>query len=518
MPEPNAELERLKAVRADIARWDGDRKWAATIRDNDLSRADVRSRFLVQGIEEDKAEFDKRAELTTYAPLTPLIAERIKGAVFKRPPTIKAPDALDAFTDSATPDGRNLKEFAVSAVMDALWYRFSVVLIDRQRIDPAAAPVTAADDEAMGLDKPYCVSYHAGQILDYHIGADGTLQYIRLDGPTYPRGNETVREIREIDPSGIKLHRIVKDAGGLERLEPAIAPIPFSPGMAGRLPVIPVGYDTIDGIRARSPLCGALEAEKEAFRELSSIIWGLWLGGHPVLLAKVRQELAKIGVGINKFIHLVPTSTPGEEPESIAWLEATLPGLAHQVLRYAAARDEIQQQAGIKPIAEIARVQPESGAALTIKADAEAYVLGNISDMAADVLWEILCVAGMDLGAVTEDTTDEIEVSYSKDFSLQGPERAMAMAQTFKGLLGPEHPATKEALRRAVLAALDNLTLEQQTEIEAAINSQGAYVPAEPDLMGGAAPKAGTNVPKKSTPNLTGGVAGGPAKAGKPKE
>jgi len=485
MPEQNAELERLKAVRADIALWAGDRKWAAAIRDGNLSRVSERSQFLVQGIEEDSAEFTKRAELTTYAALTPLIAERIKGAVFKRPPTIKAPAALKAFIDSATRDKNSLKEFAVSAVMDALWYRFGVVLIDRKRIDPAAVPVTVADDEVLGLDKPYCVSYHAGQILDYHLGADGTLQYIRLDGPTYPRGQETVREIREVDSTGIRLHRIVKDAGGLERLEPALAPIPFSPNLAGRLPVIPVGYDTIDGIRARSPLCGALQAELDAFRELSSIIWGLWIGGHPVMLAKVRDELAKIGVGINKFIKLRPTASPGEEPESISWLEAQLPGLAEQVKRYEAARAEIQQQAGIKPIAEIAQPQPESGAALTIKADAEAYVLGNISDMAADVLWEILYVAGLDLGAITPGATGKIAVEYSKDFSLQGPERALMLAQTFRSLLGPQNPATKEAIRRAVLSALDNLSPELQAAIEAAIESEGAYEPPAPDWAGG---------------------------------
>jgi hypothetical protein len=58
-------------------------------------------------------------------------------------------------------------------------------------------------------------------------------------------------------------------------------------------------------------------------------------------------------------------------------------------------------------------------------------------------------------------------------------------AQTFRALLGPQSTATKEAIRRAVFAALDNIDAETEKAIEAEIESDGAYEPEEPDILGG---------------------------------
>lgn len=482
MNDDTKRIQELTAQRADLAKLAGEWKWADAIRNTALLTVDARKAFLVQGTDEDPTDFSKRAELANYAPLVPLISERIEGAVWKRPPTIKTPDALAEFVAKAAPDGRDLSEVTRAACVESLWDRFAVVLVDRPRLaKDAPAPVTKADEEVAGLDKPYCVVYAAPQMLDYRVNRLGLLEYVRLDGPTYG----DTREIREIDAAGIVVHRVIKSAGGGERLETDPA-VPLADGLraAGRLPVVPVQYKAIDAMRGRSPLSAALMAERSALQLLSDILWDLWLAGHPTLIVKtVAAELAQIGVGTSKYLKLKPKRGE-DEGDSIEYLEAALPGLQKQVERYEATRREIQQQAGVRPISsDQAGGAPESGVAASIKNESEAYVLSNVADMAGDVAWDILSVVALDMGVIApEALATEISVTYPKDFSLQSADRAMMVALQFRGLLGPAAAATKEAVRRAVLAALDNLDPKLEKEIAGEIEASGAYQPPAPNF------------------------------------
>lgn len=478
------EIERLKSRRADLACMAPEWLWAGAVRDMALTTGETRKPFIVQGTAEDPEDYKTRCNLAEYAPVTPLIAERIEGAVFKRPPQVLAPDALSDFIAQATPDGRDINELVRDACLDALWGRFAVVLIDRPAMQ-GEAPANAAEAAAQGLDKPYAVIYTAEQVLDYRQDRMGLLEYVKLDGPVYARGGAQVREIREVDANGIRVSRIIKDAGGKETLDQD-APVPLAEGLAAakRLPVVPARFKAIDAMQGRSPLAPALVAEKGALRLLADITFDLWIAGHPTTVVHtVAESIGQIGIGASSYLKLRPKSAT-DEGDSIEYLEAALPGLTKQIERYAAARQEIQQQAGVRPIsADYEGAQPESGVAATVKNESEAYVLGNCADMAADVAFDILSVVALDMGAVPADGLAEaISVSYSKDFSLQSAERMLATAQTFRGLLGPSSAATKEALRRAVIATLDNIDPKLEAQIKKEIESTGAYQPPAPSF------------------------------------
>lgn len=507
------EKDRLLTRRADLAALDNELRWANAVRDTKLASTAARQPFLVQGIGEDPADFTKRAELCEYAPLVPLIAERIEGTVWKHPPSVKAP-GLEAFLDEAAPDGRDAHELVRDACADALWGRFAVILVDRPRLPDGAQPLTAADDAAMRLAVPYGVVYTSSQVLDYRLDRLGNLESIRLDGPAYMEGTTSVREVREIDKNGIQVWHITKPEKGIETAAKAGEIVPLAEALVaeGRLPVVPVRYKRVDAVQGRSPFSAALLAEKGAFRLLSDITWDLWLAGHPTMLVKTLAEtLGQVGVGTSKYLKLKPKAGE-DEGDSVTYLEAELPGLEKQFARYAEARQEVQQQAGVRPIATVDKAvpsSPESGVAQSIRVDAESYVLGNVADMAADVEWELLTVVALDMGK----PADAIEVTYSKDFSLQSAVQQLATAQSFRSLLGPESTATKEAIRRAVMAHLDNLSPEQQAKIAAEIEADGAYVPPAPDLMGGGSP-----FPNSKRERAVPAGPGGKSDQGKPKE
>jgi hypothetical protein len=457
--------------------------WARSLRDGLLAQVNERQRWLVKGLAEEPSEFAERVKLAAYSPITPLVASRFSGAVWRREATREMPESLKPFADAASIDGLAVGEFAQRAAISALWYRWSVALLDRPAMPEPESVLTQADAKAARLDKPYLVLFDAPNVLDWRFDRDGKISYIRLRSPAYTREDgATVEEIREVTLAGIVTHRIVK-IQGTEHLE-TLPIVGSSPALiaANRLPIAVFQLDPADAMVARSPLQGALLAELRCFRLLADLIYDLWIAGHPTLLCWVRDELGRVGVGANKFIKLMP-GEQNLEKEVIEWLEAALPGLAHQFAALKDAAEDVWRQAGIRPIAETAAPEANSGVSLAWQFETtEAHALSSMAAAAEDFEWDALTLAALDMGIPVDDKA--IAVHYPKEFSLHTPERLLTRASSARMLYGPTHPVTVELLRRAAAEMLDNVTAERWAEIETAIEA-GAYEPPVPEFGGG---------------------------------
>jgi hypothetical protein len=74
----------------------------------------------------------------------------------------------------------------------------------------------------------------------------------------------------------------------------------------------------------------------------------------------------------------------------------------------------------------------------------------------------------------------------------------LATAQVFRSLLGGQSSATKEAMRRAVLASLDNIPKELEDKITAEIEAGGAAEPPAMPFSGNEDDEEDEEVGKKS--------------------
>lgn len=474
------DAETLLSVHPLHAEYAAERQWAAAVRDSKLSSESERTRWLVKGPLEEDPDFKNRAKLTVYSPLSPLIAGRVDGTVFKRQPLRvyppKAKDGLEEFANAAASDGRSLGEFTANACMSALWSRYAVALVDRPAATDAGAPLTLADAQAQGLAQPYCVLYPAEQVLDWRQDKAGRLEYIKLDGPTYQVSGQLVREVREITVDGIRLWRLV----GTDKAVEGGEVIPLSPRLAeaGMLPVAVAQYDPIGPVFSRSMLGGALLAEMRAFRLLSDIIWDLYLAGHPTLAAWVVGALAQVGVGATQLIKLNPGGS-GVDKEDVRWIEAELPGLTLQLQAYDAARAEVFQQAGVRPAGMTAQPAATSGVQVAWDFEtSEAPVLSRIARMAAELEETILEIVALDMELVTEDDLAAVSVTYPSDFGLMSVDKLQYNAGWARQNLGPQHVVTKFVLARVAAALLDNAPDEIKTEAQKQIEAEGAYSPA----------------------------------------
>ena len=445
--------------------------WARALRDGLLASPGARRRWLVKGAREGESEFAQRSELTTHAPLVPMIVGRICGAVWKKEPQRTYPGAdvrgsspLRDFVSAATRDGQDLAELARDAAAGALWGRYSLVLLDRRRLPEGADPVTRADDHALGLDRPYATLYEPEQVLDWSTGEDGLLEYVKLVSPPRTQDGRRVTEYREVSGEGIRVWRLIENPdGSFHDLESA-PPVPLAETLraARRLPVAVCQYDAIDGLQGRSPLSGALQAELRCFRLLSDVLWDLYLAGHPHLVTWTERMLGEIAPNTSVYTKLKPGGHD-EPAEEMKWVEAQLPGLDHQFEALREARAEIFRQAGISPLGQISnpdRAATASGVSLAWQFEtSEAQVLSGVAAMAEDFEWDILSLAALDVGAIDgpAEAARRIAVSYSKDFSLKSPERMLALVRDAAELYGRDSVVARTLLKRTRSALLEGL-------------------------------------------------------------
>jgi hypothetical protein len=493
-------IKRLLTRGARSQSWCDERKWAYAVRMGALSSATERTKWLEKGIQEDPDEFKKRASLSTYAPLCPLIAQRFSGSVWKRPATRKLPPELEEFAKKATRGamGQPLDNVTQNAVLHALWGRYAVALVDRPELPVSAQPLTEADDSELGLDRSYVALYDAEAVYDWRTNDDGNVSYCRLVGPYMepdPVTPELLRTVvREVSASGIMVHTILQKGKDGEQTLVSAPAVPIAENLRATdlLPVVPCNVTPMhgDAVAGESPLVGALMAELGAFRKNSEIEWISWLAANPVLLCSVKGSLCGVGVGVNKYIKLDPgKETAGEKipADKIEWLEAQLNGLAELKAQYETKRQEIWQQAAVSPQAQTQRADAQSGVTIAWNFEtAEANTLSEVSRAAQRFERALLLIVGLcDTDKSPEELMESITVDYPSDFSVQAPEKLLTYAQTIKNANVSE-TAARVAWKKAIAAQTDGLAPDVKAKIEAEIDGADMSPPELPDVMGGA--------------------------------
>ena len=525
-----AEIKRLLSRREEFACLLDAWEWCDILRERRLGGQSVREKWLVKAHEDNPAEFSKRAKLTNHAPKTPVVESRISGAVFDEAPAIEAPEALDDFVAHPRRNSAaGLDEFVKRATRIAMYKGQAAALIDRPAVNVNSdAPLSIADAQRLGIDKPYVVLIQPENVLDWRLDDDQQPAYVRItSGPLPQTDGSTVETVREISLAGIQPYTVTVDPDRrIRRLAKGIlVPLRGNLAAARRLPVVFDRCDPIDGVRGVPTLGDAAVAELRLFNALSSLIWVLWKAGNPLLWIKTLEDLSSLGVGVNHFIKLRPGQKNADgsasEAEELGYCQvdaSVIPNLEAEC--EAAARalmDQLGMSVRANQSAQPGGAQASSGVSVAYDFElGEANTLKEVAAAAQRFAEDLLVTVALEMGVIAkiEDAEGVISAKYSTDFSPRTNNAAVALAGQARNLFGPDHPTTIYALNLASAAIMADASQDELKEARDA-NEGGAYQPPAPDLMGG--------VPGfKPKPNLSrpvpAGSGGDKPAAEKPKE
>lgn len=459
--------------------------WATDVRDGNLSCIDRRKKYLVKGESEPDSDYNARANMAEYAPATPrAIAKVLNVALGKDPRRDEIDEGLTEYVNRCGRNGEPIADIIKDGLENALWGRFCVALIDRRAKDPGVIVETKADEIAAGLDRPYVVLYGAADVLDWRIEVDGRLAYIKLRTDVgMNAAGEYVTEFREVYADRIDLYVVTNKDGQAAVSSVVSVPTADAFAQSGKLPVAVCQIDPIDAVAARSPATEALAADKKAFRLESDIVWDIYVSGHPWLLCWIRDKLGEVGVGVTKFLKLMP-ETEGMGREDAKWLEINGTALETAIRERDAARADVYNALGVNARASgrdsgVA----SSGAQVAYEFEVEeGPALSALAHAAQRFERDILFCIALDTGiaATEEEAHDATRVAYqTREFGVKDAFRALSELATVKAMFGPAHPLTIARMNAIARDIEPNRPESWYTEIETA-NAGGAYVPPTP--------------------------------------
>ncbi len=311
-----------------------------------------RSAYFPKGRLEPASEYSLRVELTPFFPQTPQILASRLGALFKsrlqissagfqpaqpddagKMPAPQAPQ-MARFLKEAGRRHSSFEDVATQAACLSQSHGFCAALLDRDPLpaDTRERAPSLAEAAARNLGRPYLALYAAPDVLDWDFGSDGRLAWVKFGEREIRRDRwdaPGVEEIvyRVVDRSAIHVYRVQR---GTDSEWHAQAEAPLVHGFTDRVPVVFLHpFPGADGI-GRPILRRAAESDVAAARVLSDLVWDLFVLGNPILTLKTSrrdEELARLGLGVTRYIPL-RNGVPGQEnPEELEFVQLDPTGI-----------------------------------------------------------------------------------------------------------------------------------------------------------------------------------------------
>lgn len=395
------------------------------------------SRYLPKNAMEHPEEYAKRLEMTPFLPETPAILQSRQGALFRKPPEWRLPEALRGLERRATARGASLFDVVAKTAELCQTQGFPCVLVDREALPPDVAArkdaVSAEERDRRGLGRIVLAPFAAEQILDW-AEDDRGLVWIKLletcrSAANWDAAPERLQIVRIVDRTSIRAFEIRTRDGA----PPALAerpPVPHGARDSNGNPIVPVhvfhATPARDGL-GRPNLKGCAEADMAATRVLSEMMWILHMMV-PILALKTHREPDKIGnMGIGASHLVVLQNKDGERAaEELAFVQLD-PTAADRLFRtyehlVAKAKDQGQKAVGVGVTGPLE--QSGISKAWTFKTGEERVLFLLSTELERGFNWLL------DLAARMEGADEEAAwIRFPESYEIEAPQERFALSE-----------------------------------------------------------------------------------------
>jgi len=455
-------------------------------------RIDFR-RFLPRGPIEDEADYQCRLALTKFVPESTAARTRAVGAVFdSKPDRDQVEKKIREWAKSADRNGRSFAHWLeVRAAPIMFDFGACLTLIDRPRIPPGAPlPESAADEDAMGLTRPFLVAYTPLCARNWSVDDRGRLEWILFvedgwasDGPMgrrmparhyrlFDQEKWHVWSTRPVDADAKALQQTDWSPDGEpdDRSLKSEVLIPGSDaegqhGSPGTVPVAVLMAEPDVDVVGRSLIEASVELDLRRMQLESDQTWDLWLHAHPLLYLKSRSEPSEIGLGTSKFVHLNP-----EDQEEIGYVVPGSESFQARERAIAETKTDTYRHTGVDPLGVLMATPSEASGvsrAWSYKTSEGRHVT-RLRDRMEEGENRIYQIVAQFLGVPMAEPNP---ASWPDEYDAETRAESLTNAETARGLLKLSPTATRLLLKRTATRALGDLTLEQRQQIEAEIDA-----------------------------------------------
>jgi len=289
------------------------------------------SRYLPKHQMESNTEYQKRLDMTPFVPEMPGILQSRQGALFRKPPDIDLPDALQPLLSRATCGGASLQDLIVNVAAACQIGGFAGVHIDRERLPDDVDPdnTSLATVQQRGLGRIVFAPYAAHQIRGY--GSDNYgLSWVKTvecvaQAATWDEKPRETYTVRVIDRQAVNVWTVVKKRKSGRWS--VTGPQTFAHGAqnVNGTPVVPFRlfhpFPARDGV-GRSNLRASAEADVAATRMLSDLLFLLHMLAPILTLTTNRddKEIADIGLG-SSYLNILQGKVGDRDEEKLAFTQ-----------------------------------------------------------------------------------------------------------------------------------------------------------------------------------------------------
>ena len=258
--------------------------------------------YLPQEPREDDDAYQTRVQRSVLSPYTVRLIENAAGLVLRRPIKVEGDSYWTEFSDNVDGLGSSINEYARGALVSALTYGHSGILVDF----PADAGVrTLAEERALGR-RPYFNHIDAFQIWGWRQEnslPSSDLTQLRLhQWTTVPEGEygeKRVEEIRVIYRDSWQLFRRGHDYDSTLPTQNGALPL-------GEIPFVPIYTNRLGMLISSPPLIDIANLNITHYQRQADLIHALHIAAMPILILEGWDESDNASVGVNYALAMQP--------------------------------------------------------------------------------------------------------------------------------------------------------------------------------------------------------------------
>lgn len=367
------------------------------------------------------AEYKAYKQRAVWYNATARTVDGLTGLIFRKPPSIDAPESLSDLLEDVTTYGLSAQEFAEMIVEETVVVGRGGILAEYPRVE-AGEEETAADAERRG-DRPYLTHYAAEAITNWQTGRIGNrtvltrvvlLEYYAEGGDEFG-GGESKPQYRELmlDEAGQYLQRIWRKARGDDGREKWLVTDQAMPLLRGAaLTFIPFWFFGPQDATAnvvKPPILDLANMNISHYRTMADLENGRHWTGVPTpvfagrFLTEGEDEVTEVKLGSTSGIHFEETDG------SATFMEFTGSGL--ETLENAAkGKEEYMAVLGARILAQEKRMVEAAETARIHKAG-ESSILASLANAVSKVLSRAMTFLA-EWSGVEQDVTVQLNTDF----------------------------------------------------------------------------------------------------------
>ena len=386
--------------------------------------------YLPKSEAENESLYRFRLSLSEIIPECPLTVQKILGALYKQKPTrdIKTDKTLKTLMADADGKGTSWDDYMRRVAKNAIGYGAYRLLVNTSNLPTESStdtdPVqdlTLAEERAKNI-RPFVVNYSPLSVIDWDTDFFGKLSFVRIKEVRYAsvRTNETRKHAKitrfiEYDAETSRWWEF-RDIDG--RIELNSTPGESTHGL-GIVPMIMDAFpEPVSPLIGSGLLRNAVKADRRKIRAESDLHYDMYIHAHPMIKARVQDDMASIGIGTNTFLKLNPSLN-----EDISYVDLPITAAEWHLRVIDMNQHAIQRHAGTDPMGVYqpgtATFQASGESKAWSYETSEARVLTTIADKMESIERSALRLALMYVSKDKVDPEDfETMITYPDEFDM----------------------------------------------------------------------------------------------------